>query len=49
MPAPAEPHPDKELDPVDLLAIELPGAHVSAPGTRGGDGAQGSGFSALLA
>jgi hypothetical protein len=32
MSAPSEPAPDDELGPIDFLAIEFPGAHISAPG-----------------
>ena len=32
MPVPSQPAPDDELGPIDFLAIEFPGGHVSAPG-----------------
>ena len=32
MSAPTPPDQEDELDPIDFLAIEFPGAHVSAPG-----------------
>ena len=32
MSAPTPPDHDDELDPIDFLAIEFPGAHISAPG-----------------
>ena len=32
MSAPTEPAPADELGPIDFLAIEFPGGHVSAPG-----------------
>ena len=32
MSAPTEPAPADELGPIDFLAIEFPGAHISAPG-----------------
>ena len=32
MSAPSQPAPDDELGPIDFLAIEFPGAHISAPG-----------------
>ena len=32
MPAPITPDPGDELGPVDFLAIEFPGARISAPG-----------------
>ena len=32
MPEPSQPDPDDELGPIDFLAIEFPGAHISAPG-----------------
>jgi hypothetical protein len=32
MSVPSQPAPDDELGPIDFLAIEFPGAHISAPG-----------------
>lgn len=32
MSVPSQPAPDDELGPIDFLAIEFPGAHLSAPG-----------------
>ena len=32
MPVPSQPAPGDELGPIDFLAIEFPGGHVSAPG-----------------
>ena len=32
MPVPSQPAPGDELGPIDFLAIEFPGAHISAPG-----------------
>jgi len=32
MPVPSEPDQGDELGPIDFLAIEFPGAHISAPG-----------------
>jgi len=32
MSTPTPPDPDDELGPIDFLAIEFPGAHLSAPG-----------------
>ena len=32
MPVPFQPAPGDELGPIDFLAIEFPGGHVSAPG-----------------
>jgi uncharacterized protein DUF6325 len=32
MSAPTEPDPADELGPIDFLAIEFPGGHISAPG-----------------
>ena len=32
MPVPSQPAPGDELGPIDVLAIEFPGGHVSAPG-----------------
>ena len=32
MPVPVQPAPGDELGPIDFLAIEFPGGHVSAPG-----------------
>ena len=32
MSVPSQPAPDDELGPIDFLAIEFPGQHISAPG-----------------